>query len=345
MRTTRIQVSVLVTAVSLSGVLQAAAEPARAVEPSPAPACRSALRSIPGQGPSCRVAGGLWKVDLGGGRWVLTPGPDAPPPDQQPGARVRAAGSLSPRPPVCGTENVFRAILAYPSGVVPDETVESFRDRLHVANAFLHQAAVESGSPRGADFRFLCDAEGRIRVAVRELPTPSTADSFYSIVTDLQALGFARPKRKYVVWYDAAMSSYLGQATFRPDETAGPGNRNNRGGSYAIAYDGDALLHEMGHTLGAVQYNAPHSTGSGAHCWEQFDVLCYHDGGDRDRPDYVYTCSDLFRFDCSHDDYFDAVIGDGQGGGRNSYIATHWNIGACYDRWVRNHACPRRRRS
>ena len=36
----------------------------------------------------------------------------------------------------------------------------------------------------------------------------------------------------------------------------------------------DQVLHEVLHTLGAVQPSAPHFSG-GAHCYQLFDVMCY----------------------------------------------------------------------
>ena len=39
-------------------------------------------------------------------------------------------------------------------------------------------------------------------------------------------------------------------------------------------------MHENGHNQGAVQYDAPYSTGDGAHCCDENDVMCYADGGD-----------------------------------------------------------------
>jgi hypothetical protein len=92
--------------------------------------------------------------------------------------------------------------------------------------------------------------------------------------------------------------------------------------------------------LGAVQYDAPFSTGSGLHCWQESDVMCYADGGNEYPGSLEYDCGDREHFDCAHNDYFDAAIGLGQGGGPGSYLDTHWNLGGCYDRFIVNYACP-----
>jgi hypothetical protein len=87
----------------------------------------------------------------------------------------------------------------------------------------------------------------------------------------------------------------------------------------------DQVLHEVLHTLGAVQPSAPHFSG-GAHCYELYDVMCYtpKDG----TPDvYLRDCDisgDLPNpgkpLDCGGDDYFNASPAPG------SYLAAHWNL-------------------
>src|SRR3954447_16510989 len=71
----------------------------------------------------------------------------------------------------------------------------------------------------------------------------------------------------YVVWLDGpAPSAACGQATLYQDPRRSPNNRNNMGGTVAVIFrDGDgfcnsdAVRHEIGHTLGAVQPRpAPH---------------------------------------------------------------------------------------
>ena len=303
-------------------------------------ACTDDYREVRGQGRSCRTANGLWKVQLRNGETITTHGGD------RPGA-VGRRGVLSPdvvrRQPVCSTSNAYHAILADPSDVTGSKTVAAFRDDIAVDDGIFYQAAVESGAPGGAHFRFLCDSTGAVRVDVVRLATPASQATFATITADLQALGYGSTTEKYAVFYNAKLQTagYCGQGSFFHDETAGLSNRNNGGGSYAIDYgcDFESLLHEMGHTVGAVQYTAPLSTGTGDHCFESWDVMCYNDGGDLDPGTLVNHCPDFDHFDCLHDSYFDAKIGAGQGGGSGSYLDTHWNAGGCYDRWIRNSAC------
>jgi hypothetical protein len=82
------------------------------------------------------------------------------------------------------------------------------------------------------------------------------------------------------------------------------------------------LLHEVSHTLGAVQSQAPHGTGRG-HCTDGADIMCYADGGPRDRQ--LRRCGALrgpfsAQYDCNGDDYFNPQPAVG------SYLASHWNL-------------------
>jgi hypothetical protein len=129
------------------------------------------------------------------------------------------------------------------------------------------------------------------------------------------------------------MSGICGIGSFLPDETPGATNINNTGGGYAIAYSGcwdvQTAMHENGHNMGAVQYSAPNSTGSGAHCYEDQDVMCYSpDGGDRHQSGTVLRCADRVHFDCNHNDYFSTAPAPG------SYLATHWNLGSPANRFL-----------
>ena len=312
-----------------AGEAKAAEKPAKVA----ARKCIDEERQVPGQGLSCRVSKGLWKVRLRDGSAVLTHGADAS------GSTVLAA---VPRNPVCPTANPAGdyyqvAIVAWPSDVVPTETDASLRARIQAINGSLYEEAVESGSPNGADYVFACDGVGQIRVDRVALPRPASQTTFSTILSDLRAKGYEKTNEKYVVWYDAS-ASYCGQGTIYEDETDAGTNPNNQGPDYGVSYDCNALMHEHGHNVGAVQYSSPFSSGSGGHCWQESDVMCYADGGDRAQP-LVFTCTDRQHYDCKHDDYFDAKIGAGEGGGAGSYLDTSWNIGECYVRWIVNYAC------
>jgi hypothetical protein len=82
-------------------------------------------------------------------------------------------------------------------------------------------------------------------------------------------------------------------------------------------------LHELLHTLGAVQRSAPNAT-DWLHCSDGADVMCYRDSLD-DRSTQRSVCALLPDpqfprvIDCNQDDYFNPDPAPG------SYLDTHWN--------------------
>ncbi|HUR47946.1 MAG TPA: hypothetical protein VMY88_00250 [Acidimicrobiales bacterium] len=78
----------------------------------------------------------------------------------------------------------------------------------------------------------------------------------------------------------------------------------------------DTELHELFHTLGAVQLSAPNSNGL-AHCTDGPDVMCYPEFGKKVENRCFRSTSKVL--DCNGDDYFNVAPPDG------SYLSTHWN--------------------
>jgi hypothetical protein len=119
-----------------------------------------------------------------------------------------------------------------------------------------------------------------------------------------------------------------GIAEMYVDERKSASNNNNRDNLWAMVWgDGGAtfstshrttLLHEITHTLGGVQRNAPHGTTNG-HCSDKLDVMCYDDGGMKAGQTLVQNCSTV-QYDCSSDDYFNPAPAAG------TYLATNWNV-------------------
>lgn len=81
------------------------------------------------------------------------------------------------------------------------------------------------------------------------------------------------------------------------------------------------FLHELSHTLGAVQDSAPNSTGAG-HCTDEADIMCYADSSGKPvqtacSPTLATPFDELY--DCNNDDYWNPSPAAG------NYLATHWN--------------------
>ena len=206
-------------------------------------------------------------------------------------------------------------------------------------NAVLNEESLASGGPT-ADYKVRCESDGSVRVSAFAVPATGAA-TFTQIVNAAKAAGFNNQRVDYSMFYDGAgPSGACGTGSMYEDETLAATNRNNNpggliSGGYAASYSGcwfgRTPMHENGHNMGAVQADAPDSTGDGGHCNEGSDVMCYLDGGSL-RQDYPQPCAinpSELHFDCGWDSYFDSAPEAGE------YLTTHWNIGSTLNRFIR----------
>ena len=151
------------------------------------------------------------------------------------------------------------------------------------------------------------------------------------MLSSARAAGFDSSRADYTIFFDSSAPPTCGTGTYSPDGRLAADNQNNAGGDYAVVYSNcwtdRTAMHENGHNQGAVQYDAPFSTGDGAHCNDGHDVMCYSDGGDRDVGMSVF-CADRMRFDCRHDSYFDTAPEAGE------YLESNWNLGSGLNRFI-----------
>ena len=135
------------------------------------------------------------------------------------------------------------------------------------------------------------------------------SNQFNLVGQDLTNRGLTSPNKKYVVWLDAG-SRYCGQGQLYQDPTRSASNYNERR-LYSVIYRpysttdpatggfcrGRTVMHEVGHTLGAVQTAAPNIS-DGAHCNDSAeDVMCYRNSSPPDTGPAV--------FDYATNDYWD----------------------------------------
>jgi hypothetical protein len=194
----------------------------------------------------------------------------------------------------------------------------SFRNWAVAVDTLFVTSAAETGGTRHV--RYVTTPDCAVEVDEVELPAGGLTD-FSTTIDALRKLGYGRTDRKYLIFADSNV--YCGIGTFTGDDRPGANNRNNGGPGYARTdagcWNAGMATHELGHTLGAVNNSAPHSSKAG-HCTDEYDLMCYDDSGSA--PTKV-TCPDRGRdqrLDCRHDDYFNTSPSPG------SYLATHWNV-------------------
>lgn len=282
--------------------------------------------------------------------------PSFPSPGGYPNASSLPSGgsaSIYPsRNPACVDllkEYHAQLIYARPSDA-PDrytEKIPILRKWLVNANGILNSEAKQFNIT--ADLKVSCD-NGEISVLNVALKTSSDGTlSIGSFVNELKAAGYTNNKTKYIVWYDGVVMGCGGSSTGKctstistksDDDRLSEDNAYNSGGDFAMIFGEESdllgpikMLHEYGHTMGAVQNSAPHSTGEG-HCKDEppidkggTDVMCKSDNPSTTFKD---SCTGYtFRFDCNNDDYFNPNPKQG------SYLAIHWNLGSPLNHFIK----------
>lgn len=189
------------------------------------------------------------------------------------------------------------------------------------ADGQLNASAAKSGAVR--HFRFVTDGDGAggcVLDVQRVGIGAADDDSWDSMVAALKAQGYNRADRKYLIYADANV--YCGMGSYYSDSQPGQTNvANGTRPEYARVDSGCwnyGEAHELMHTLGGVQTDAPHAT-AGGHCWDEYDELCYDDGSGS-KMKYICASSQATLYDCNGDDYFLAASP-----APSSYLATHWN--------------------
>lgn len=219
--------------------------------------------------------------------------------------------------------------------------VGQIRAVVHQANALIESAGTATGGV--VRLRTKC-VDGEIDVR-NEVVVGSTQNSFNAIAAALRARGYNTPRVKNWVFWDeqpsCITSCIAGQGTMYLDDRLTLENYNNgySGGQamFAMSFgflDVRTLLHELGHTLGAVQNTAPRSTQAG-HCIDGRDIMCYDDNGPRGSSYNGGICS-VEVFDCGRNDYFNV---NPSPVGSTVWLYSHWNVGSPLVRFTQ-HAGP-----
>lgn len=336
-------VMVIVSMVSAAAAIEAAAgsplDPAAQPGPAGGAPCEAGWEYRADTGCARRRSDGLLEYSHADGSTSLSHGPDPDIWAEPVYAAATAAAFTQERAVRCrdATQNRVVMVYAYISGTT--NRIDTYRTGLRAdmrrMNYFLNENSLRSSStsPHLADLRVECSGDGYIRVIPAAIPRPPassgrTTPNFSDTRTALVAAGLDDLKAKYLVAADWA-SNYVGLGELYPDDSRSIDNRSNIGATYAMVFGASnfgpgVLMHELGHTMGAVQASANHSSGAG-HCLDELDVLCYKDSAN---VTTTLECEEVVRFDCGSNDYFDTNTASGQ------YLATKWNIGWEANRFI-----------
>lgn len=186
-------------------------------------------------------------------------------------------------------------------------------------------SAAKTGGVRNVRFVTTANGDGTCSPTVLNVTVPAgSLASFNSSITALQNLGYNSPTRKYSVWADTSGKGICGIAQTYVTSADGQTNYNNGYAPQFARTDnpcwGDPSsveAHELSHTLGSVQGDAPHATAAG-HCYDESDRMCYADGGGKAMQQICNPDQEIL-FDCRDDDYYSTYPPAG------SYLDTHWN--------------------
>ena len=193
-------------------------------------------------------------------------------------------------------------------------------------DAVFQASAAQTGGTRR--IRFVTDQNCELVVTPVTL-SANGDDTLENTIAELQAQGFSRSDRKYLVWMDSTV--LCGIATYYTDSRPTADNFNNGrsgvpasvsridSGCWGLASRGQSVeSHELMHSLGAVLPNAPNATVNG-HCTDDDDRMCYADGSPGLKLRDVCPAEQEALLDCDHDDYFSTAPPAG------SFLATNWN--------------------
>ncbi|HEV3400758.1 MAG TPA: hypothetical protein VG078_02965, partial [Acidimicrobiales bacterium] len=193
-----------------------------------------------------------------------------------------------------------------------------------IDDAFVRSAR-ETGGVRHV--RYVTDSSCVVSVANVVL-SASGDDNIANTANELEARGFNRTDRKYLVWMDANV--YCGIAEIWPDDRPTADNYNNArpgvpgmvarvdSGCWGLSGANLVEAHELMHNLGGVQSSAPHGTAYN-HCTDDHDRMCYPDGSGEPMS-VVCPSGHEALFDCNHEDYFSTARPPA-----GAYLASHWN--------------------
>ncbi|MER6916138.1 RICIN domain-containing protein [Streptomyces sp. NPDC000594] len=224
-----------------------------------------------------------------------------------------------------------RIQLMYVRGDRQPDRMEQLRAEFQSRAVNLNTKFVEASERMGErrEVRFVHDANCRPTITRVVVPQSAIDGGGESTQRAVVAQGHASNDRKYLIWAENDVCG-LGFGYY-VDQRPGQENANNTNAGWPMVGMGrlgcfntgpNVDVHELLHTMGAVQPNAPRSTGNGAHCYVLGDLMCYDDKQIPNPPGRLIPCNHPERdvIDCNRDMYFNPRPQPG------SYLDRNWNI-------------------
>lgn len=218
----------------------------------------------------------------------------------------------------------------------------TLQDKAELADSMVFESAQQTGGKR--HIRYTCTTppaplpilETEDQIEVHEVILPNAADnSFDATVRELRAAGYNNSNRKYMVFADwkeccnadgTRRNDVGGRGEIKDDSTYGQTNQNNLGNRIGVTYLqvcdncwGTVALHELIHTMGGVQDDAPRHDGQNYwHPRDEYDIMAY---GNNTYVGSGCGSTDLnYRLDCNDNDYFHTSPATG------TYLRQNWNV-------------------
>lgn len=257
-------------------------------------------------------------------------------------------GDVVPRTDLCigdGTSGSrFLVMYGYQSGTASNynsTTIKKIRDKLGYADAYL----MDSDGVYTQRIRYVCsdgvnadvvnlgeivDKNKDGKLDYFEIDDAVQADG-YTTATDNSGSGTIRGinhNRNYIVFADNTDTPYGGAAYIGGYDNTSP---DTRGGIVADIrkWRGETVLHEIMHTVGAVQSSAPRNY-DGGHCKDELDILC-NDG--LSSTNYCPN-AETYHVDCGHNKVEQGAASAGEDywdpSGGQYYLANYWNTSKSY---------------
>jgi hypothetical protein len=251
--------------------------------------------------------------------------------------------------PVCRTSgNRIVIVSSTVEGTAPKDYTAKIRQIVRRMNwKIADQASKSSNGERIVRMAVDCNATGEINVHYVQSKNeewPRVLDAAYKVYGDPENDTSPPDPTKAVKYLNFAQQVEGGAAGVArmmfatyPERSNPIAGNTGVGAVHPAAWERHTPIHELFHTLGAVQGSAPYSNGSG-HCDDGIDVMCQPEPHpDTGLIEYVETrcpasegyATSLKRpIDCGNDTYFDAIATP------SSWLATHWNVGSWEDPYL-----------